>query len=90
MVFLKMVMRDIDCRVCKKSIPVWDWQSHVKIHKIGFCNRLNLDPKNWHEVGWENVVKFFNPEEIKSLGFGNKSVVVEQKGKQKFLTEFLK
>ncbi len=53
------------CRVCGKSIGELGWARHTQMHKEDFCRKFGLDPKEYYEVDWENVVKVFNPSKSK-------------------------
>ena len=54
------------CRVCGKTIGELGWARHTQMHKEEFCRQFGLDPKNYFEVDWENVVKAFNPRLAKN------------------------
>ncbi len=69
----------IFCRICEDSIDDKKWIKHVREHKEEFCRKFGLDLKYYYEVGWENVVKAFNPKLIRKEA---------KKSPQKDLEEF--
>lgn len=55
------------CKVCEGQIPKDTWIEHVKMHKIAFCKKFNLDPTKWYEVKWIKVIKVFNPSRYETI-----------------------
>jgi len=79
---IKMKIR---CRACNQEIEYENWKEHVKAHKIKFCLKYNLDPEQWYEVEWENVIRAFNPDQAKPRPEEEKNKNPDMK-----LTKFIK
>ena len=68
------------CRACSKVIEQAAWQEHIRNHKLEYCERFGLNKKYYYDIDWENVVRIYNPNQMRKE--------VEIKTSQKSLEDF--
>lgn len=65
-------MKNRRCRCCKQNVGMMGWASHIEMHKKEFARAIGRVEWEAHNINFEDVVNYFNPDEAdksKCIGY---------------------